>query len=182
MSDSTIAGLCRRADVIAREKGWLEGPERPYAEVVALIHSELSEALEDWRNHKALDERWVEASGKPCGIQTELADFVIRVCQHVGTHNDGCYIERLDSVFAAGSARPCPESFEQLLADLHLQVSLSYRAHGYAGGTLWVEYLGEALRLVFDFSEENGLSLWDAVHEKEEYNRTRPYRHGGKRI
>lgn len=69
----------------AIDKGWYEEP-RTFGELIALMHSELSEALEDHRNGRGLREIWYEGE-KPCGIPTELADVCIRIfdaCGHLG--------------------------------------------------------------------------------------------------
>lgn len=94
----------------AKEHGWWEDP-RSVGELIALCHSELSEALEDFRAGKQPNEIWYEEGGKPCGIPTELADVVIRV---------------------------------------------------------------------MDMSEHFGIDLLDAILKKHEYNKSRPYKHGGK--
>ena len=44
--------------------------------MIALIHSEVSEALEEWRNSRMES---LTISGKPEGWGSELADIVIRV-------------------------------------------------------------------------------------------------------
>lgn len=107
--------------LIAKSKGWWTNQETgdpidPIArlpETIALIHSEASEALEEFRNDKM--EVWYSDSSigpKPEGFGIELADVVIR----------------------------CMDTAQSLGIDLH-----------------------EMMRL------------------KANYNRKRPYRHGGKR-
>lgn len=96
---------------ISTSKGWWD-EEPTFGEIIALIHSELSEALEDYRSGKDITEIWYEDK-KPCGIPIELADAVIRI---------------------------------------------------------------------FDACGHYGIDLEKAIGEKMNYNLTRPYRHGGKKI
>ncbi|WP_223836418.1 nucleoside triphosphate pyrophosphohydrolase family protein [Paenibacillus oceani] len=82
---TNITTLVKAAHQNAIDKGWYEEP-RSFGEVIALMHSELSEALEDHRNGRGLTEIYYEGE-KPCGIPTELADVVIRIfdtCGHLG--------------------------------------------------------------------------------------------------
>lgn len=82
---ATINTLVRVAHQNAIDKGWYDEP-RSFGEVIALMHSELSEALEDHRNGRGFTEIYYEGE-KPCGIPTELADTVIRIfdtCGHLG--------------------------------------------------------------------------------------------------
>jgi NTP pyrophosphatase (non-canonical NTP hydrolase) len=59
----------------ALQKGWWER-DRNFAELVALMHSELSEALEEWREDKP---PLYFSHDKPEGWATELMDCVIRI-------------------------------------------------------------------------------------------------------
>lgn len=120
----TIEDLCRRSNEIAKEKGWYDGQPtdpRSFSLHAALVHSEISEALEDWRKHRKMNETYYEVhqhgygtapdmlicsaieletrkqgsdfiNAKPCGIPIEIADFVIRIAQR--TANDGAKLEK----------------------------------------------------------------------------------------
>lgn len=96
----TIRELTRMAYEHAQDKGFhhdhplnLDLPEHnkgnPYmrrylTEKLALIHSEVSEALEAIRSGPPLAS-WTTEDGKPEGLASELADIVIRVADLCGS-------------------------------------------------------------------------------------------------
>ena len=77
--------LCKKAHENAVAHGWWE-EERSFGEQIALMHSELSEALEDFRDNRVPDEIYYDGN-KPNGIPVELADCVIRIFDTCGRYN-----------------------------------------------------------------------------------------------
>ena len=71
-----IAQLCRRAFDTAVAKGWYD-PPKSNVESLALVHSEVSEAVECLRTGEP--PLYFKEDGKPEGVVAELADVVIRV-------------------------------------------------------------------------------------------------------
>ena len=124
----------------AVDHGWWEG-ERTFPEIVALIHSEVSEALEEYRDGKPLLYFPCNAGGVCC-------------------EEDGSAL-RKPPLRSGKSERPLfraeqkPEGIAAELADVIIRV-LDYCAYA-------------------------GIDIENVLEVKHEYNKSRPYRHGGKK-
>lgn len=66
----------------AKDHGWWETP-RNDGELIALMHSELSELLETLRHGNPMDNHCPKFTSE----EVELADLIIRACDYAGSKN-----------------------------------------------------------------------------------------------
>ena len=109
MSELTITELVKQSHETALDKGWWDDdPEvdRSFGTTLALIHSEVSEALEEYRDGRGYQEIYYrESDGKPEGIPVEFADVIIRICDNVGKY-DMPLLRALEEKLAFNKTRP----------------------------------------------------------------------------
>lgn len=204
LNSSEIKTLCEESHRIAEEHGWLDTP-RPFGTIMALLHSELSEALEEFRAHRGLAEIYYEttkgecseaeaperlAQGyklKPCGIPIELADFLIRIAQEIETAD---FTGRFCSLFNGPSGVSVGKGLylgqhefdagfdADLLPNLHRLVSKAYDEGSF--NVIAAAYLHTAFVLTVLYCDRFEIDIRRALEIKAAYNEKRPYRHGGK--
>lgn len=188
----------------AVEHGWWD-EERSFGEIIALCHSELSEALEEYRAKRPMVYFVVEmddgkggtylairediiseedfAGEKPEGIAVELADCIIRILDWYGKEG----LDTDDLLLEAGIITMCDlptpvyGSFGDFIALLHNLLSMAYACWCNASGTSASALcLAKCIREIMAWAKENGVDMEMVLDMKHEYNKGRPYRHGGK--
>ncbi len=180
-----LAELQKEAHAIAKDHGWWD-TERTFGDLIAPVHSELSEALEAYRTNGLESWRsvvsnsaYTDGGRKLEGVPSELADVVIRVAdmaEHYGWDLSGWE----DADVSQTIVDP---TFGDWICLIH--ASLIWAFAGICT-TLqrseWIEPLKAALRLVNDMAAHYGIDLDAAIEVKMQYNRSRSYRHGGKAL
>lgn len=166
----------------AVKHGWWDEP-RSFGEIIALCHSELSEALEEYRAKRPMV---YDEGEKPEGIAVELADCIIRVMDWMGKEEfdvDELLLEARTAVMCDVPCRVYNATLGDSIARWHLLLSLAYSCWCRASGTH-----ASALRMarcvceISEWSAAEGVDLETVLHIKHDYNKTRPYRHGGKAL
>ena len=124
----------------AVEHGWWD-EERSFGDVIAPCHSELSEALEEYRANRPMV--WYACneatpSTGPCSPADEFECLNYgneTCCKYRGTKPEGIAVEMIDCIIR-----------------------------------------------ILDWCGRHDIDVDDLLAKKHAYNRTRPYKHGGKRI
>ncbi len=119
----SIKELVKEIHENAVAHGWWD-EERSFGDIIALCHSELSEALEEYRDRK------------PNLYFTEVNGFVVtEMSERRGEKLEGIAVELADCIIR-----------------------------------------------IFDYCGKAGIDIEEVIKAKHEYNKSRPYRHGGKKL
>lgn len=157
----------------AVDHGWHE-TKREFPEIACLIHSELSEALEELRKPGENDLYYAE-SGKPEGFYVEMADAIIRILDWMGDEKQDVQLMDVHDIVGA-----CEADRISTVAVSHMAVSRSLESYlkGDLGGTVF--WLNVTVTLIVAQLKAEGKSAEVFILAKNLWNQKREYRHGKK--
>jgi NTP pyrophosphatase (non-canonical NTP hydrolase) len=157
-----------------------------WGDYIALLHSEVSEALEAYRDYRLTDPTGFREYGqempeshviKPEGVGSEFADVLIRLVDMVDVFGfdgfdpngtlDGIPDMKTRPLFAL-------ETFGDQLAWLHFHISQMWPSADIEASIV--------LGILVTIARTYGIDLEAEYRRKIAYNRTRPYQHGGRTL
>lgn len=187
----SLADLTAEIREINVSHGWRPVDGGPggttFGDYIALLHSEVSEALEAYRDHRLDDATATTRAGtpiseaKPEGVGSELADVLIRLLDMCDVF--GIWLgDDMEDGLADVAPLPAPAgvtTFGEHVAWLHFRIG-NIDPFAERVGTLTEARMALILRALVTVAERHGIDLTAEVERKIAYNRTRPYKHGGK--
>lgn len=209
---------------VAVEHGWWERP-LTFSEIIVMCHSELSEAMEEFRAGRPMvycDGKKTNAAcedggctgidclkefpgRKPEGVAVELGDCILRILDYmgrVGGDVDGIMRRMWGAAPSPVNDKPLPD----LVAGCHYLLSSAYasqrqaemvgrkkngkvkparqfhpfRVRGYERSAR--DKMVACILDIMRWANANGVDMEEIITAKNAYNKTREYRHGGKRL
>jgi NTP pyrophosphatase (non-canonical NTP hydrolase) len=177
-----------------KDMGWYD-EDVPFEQAMALLHEEAAEAGSAWRrwglrdatreDHPEINPGGVACSVivKPEGVGSEFADILIRALDDSTRYN----LRLADLIVSRGGRFGLREEFLVNINILHgliARASMAWDAlmsegpdHFYQPGPC----VADVVRFTMQLAEHYGIDLEAEYARKMAYNRTREYRHGGKR-
>lgn len=186
----TLAQMTDEIRALNTDKGW-RTDSNTHGDYVAILHSEITEALEAYRDHR-LDDATRPTCGraagtgeacpehgpsKPEGVGSEFADVLIRVldmCDVFGLAMPESWDTLAD--VTPGALPAHAETFGDHIAYLHLRAALMTRfvKDGF--------YAAGMLAVLVAVCNLYGVDLTAEYERKMTYGWTRPYQHGGRTL
>lgn len=199
-SQKTIAQMTDEVRANNIEKGWRlaeGGPgDNTLGDYLALLHSEVAESLEAYRDHRLNDATrqpeplYVDgidlAAGrlpKPEGVGSELADVLIRLLDT----GDVFGIPVFDADFELADVVPLDsprwaKTFGDDMAWLHQLIAAVPAQRELIVPGAWFPALPQILRGLVAVAERYDIDLTAEYERKVAYNSTRSFQHGGRTL
>lgn len=180
---------------VAAEKGWWDEPVS-FDDFILMCHCELSEAVEEWRKGRPnfyypceLDDGGpctTDNNGDYCALGTDSP------CEHRGTKPEGVAVELGDVILRIldwlgskdGVHSPIAPAYPKLPFSLivnQLHATL-VKAWSDDDESVIEMRLCCIVSIILAWAEREGVDMEAVLREKHEFNKTRDYRHGGKRV
>ncbi len=183
----------------AVDRGWWD-PKPSVAQIVVMCHSELSKAVEEYRAGRPMVYRMCETSDKtPCDLDVTgvCAYAPSGPCEYRGAKPEGvavemgdCILRILDYLAEAGVdidgslifATPAPKDLIEAIAQCHSYIAAAYVFRDDDDPASFKNDLRWCLETILDWARQNNVDMEAVLRAKHAYNKTRPYRHGGKKF
>lgn len=182
----------------AVDKGWWDKPVS-FDDMICNCLVHLGRAYEQYRSGRPNLYHLCQPSGekehpcewdlqKPCPLSTgELA------CEHRDRQPHGaavemadCVLRLLDYLATTVWEYPCypmpvqlEDTFTGFICSLHFNLTCARAARFVAEGSA-VQHITHIISMIWTWAAQEGVDLESILRSKHEYNKTRPYRHGGK--
>ena len=178
----TIDEMAAEIRAVNTEKGWRD-TINSLGDYLALIHSELSEALEAYRDRRL--ESYTTPAGKPDDVGSEFADVLIRLIDHTEVLEVPFRVPSVAATVRWLSKAPDVRgTFGDQITRMHALTSKIFDTYERSGGkvTSTSEGFARLYRLLVQTCVANGIDLEAEYRRKIAYNRTRPFQHGGRTL
>ena len=190
-----LNAFAKEVHAVSVEHGWWEGEDNNDIDTkIALIHAEWSEALEEYRAGRPMMWHRCREGGevapvcvenacaawangdcdicsrdkKPEGVAVELVDGVIRILDLMAAKD----MDFAQAGYICSGERTLP----QLVTILHYATAKSAESE-----SEMASWLISCIEAVHEWLNDQGVDMDETLRLKHEYNKTRSYRHGGKR-